>query len=307
MPLEPAGAPPRQLSLFGVEAGDPVPADLAGLLAGPGGVTRMGGTARVSVAVDAAWRVHVLAAEFARRGLATSWLPVPGGGYGVRTAYTGLLAPLAVAWLRAAEAVPPRPAGPVSPGVGAGLPPRGGGKRPPPKFHLNGHRLRLWVAAAGSPEPLGFLLRLGAGDELCWEPVGAALAAIGLPAVLVTPRVVARAIPKQAGPPPDESVPPESWVCEEEAAPMREAAARGDQPAAVDELPEDDHDDHTAARDRGGGAALDEGWPVPPEPPRATVGPAYRITGRRRLGRLAELVGERPAAAPAHVWPGDDA
>ncbi len=33
-------------------------------------------------------------------------------------------------------------------------------------------------------------------------------------------------------------------------------------------------------------------------------GPAYRIAGRRRLGRLAELVGEAPAAAPAGAWPG---
>jgi hypothetical protein len=32
-------------------------------------------------------------------------------------------------------------------------------------------------------------------------------------------------------------------------------------------------------------------------------GPAYRITGRRRLGRLAELVGERPRAVPVQAWP----
>jgi hypothetical protein len=30
----------------------------------------------------------------------------------------------------------------------------------------------------------------------------------------------------------------------------------------------------------------------------------YLIKGRRRLARLAELVGERPAAAPEHLWPG---
>jgi hypothetical protein len=33
-------------------------------------------------------------------------------------------------------------------------------------------------------------------------------------------------------------------------------------------------------------------------------GPAYVIAGRRRLARLAELVGERPAAAPERLWPG---
>jgi hypothetical protein len=66
----------RQLSIFGVEAAEPSPADLAGLLAGPGRIDRMGGTARVSVRVDAAWRVHVLVAELVSRGLVAAWLPV---------------------------------------------------------------------------------------------------------------------------------------------------------------------------------------------------------------------------------------
>ena len=190
---------PRQLSLFGVEAGDPAPGDLAGLLAGPGQVVRMGGTARVSVVVDAAWRVHVLVAEFDRRRLTPTWSPTEVEGHlGVRTSYSTTLATLGAAWLRGAV------------------------KRPPPGFHLDGRRLRLWVAAAGGPDPLGFTLRLGSSDEACWEPVGAALAAVGLPAVLLGPR---------AG------------------------------------------------------------------------GPAYRVTGRRRLARLAELVGDRPAPAPWEVWP----
>ncbi len=32
-------------------------------------------------------------------------------------------------------------------------------------------------------------------------------------------------------------------------------------------------------------------------------GPAYRVTGRRRLARLAELVGEPPPGAPPAGWP----
>jgi len=36
--------------------------------------------------------------------------------------------------------------------------------------------------------------------------------------------------------------------------------------------------------------------------PRAS-GPAYRVTGRRRLARLAELVGEPPPGAPPAGWP----
>lgn len=191
MPL----TPPRQLSLFGVEAAEPEPADLAGLLAGPGQVERMGGTARVTVVVDAAWRVHVLVAELAARGLAATWESTVDGKLAVRTAYTAALAPLAAAWLPE--------------------------MRPPAGFHLNGPRLRLWVAAAGSPDPPGYLLRLGTSADA----VGAALAAVGLPGVLIGPH----------------------------------------------------------GTDRGGSA--------------------YRIVGRRRLARLAELVGDCPTPAPPDLWP----
>ncbi len=206
MPLTVPTPPPRgegarrQLSLFGVEASNASPVDLAGLLAGPGRVSRMGGTARVSVTVDAAWRVHVLVAELAARGLETSWerrARVTGDGveepdgFEVRTAYSVLLAPLAAAWSR----------GPV-----------------PRFFHLNGPRLRLWLACAGTLDARTCTLGLTA-QTAAWDTVGAALARAGLPATLV------------------------------------------------------------------------EG------------GPALRITGRRRLARLAELVGDPPAAAPAECWP----
>ncbi|MFC5945469.1 hypothetical protein, partial [Micromonospora harpali] len=169
MPLTSPDRPPdpvRQLSLFGAEAADPSVADLAGLLAGPGEVSRMGGTARLSIVLDAAWRVHVLVAELSRRGVAATWEATADGRHLVRTSYASTLAPLALAWLR-----DPPTAGEV--------------KRPPAGFHLNGRRLRLWVAAAGAADPPGFLLRLGAADEHCREPVGAALAAVGLPVVLL--------------------------------------------------------------------------------------------------------------------------
>ncbi|MFG3703377.1 hypothetical protein ACGF7U_01360 [Micromonospora sp. NPDC047670] len=189
----------RQLPFFAADAADPSLADLAGLLAGPGEVVRMGGTARLSVVVDAAWRVHVLVAELALRGVAATWEATADGRHAVRTSYARTLKPLAAAWLR------------------------GSAKRPPAGFHLNGRRLRLWLAAAGAAEPPGFLLRLGAVDEECWEPVGGALAAVGLSGALLGP---------------------------------------------------------------------------------AEGGPAYRITGRRRLARLAELVGDPPPAAPPAAWPG---
>jgi hypothetical protein len=188
----------RQMSLFGVEAVPPAPEDLEGLLAGPGQVVRMGGTARVSVVVEEMWRARVLAREFAVRGLAATCVATADQHIGVRTAYSTALAPLAGAWLRGAV------------------------KLPPPGFALDGRRLRLWAAAAGYRDALGYTLRLGPSDEPAWAPVGAALAAIGLPAVLLGPRA---------------------------------------------------------------------------------DGPAYRISGRRRLARLAELVGDTPADVPSLAWP----
>jgi hypothetical protein len=252
--LTPPASPGDQLSVFGAEASEPSPADLAGLLAGPGQVVRMGGTARVSVVVDAAWRVHVLAAEFAARGLASTWVPTADAHLGVRTSYARSLAPLGAAWLRGAV------------------------KRPPARFHLDGRRLRLWVAAAGSPGSLGFLLRLGPSDEACWDAVGAALAAIGLPAVLVTPRAArsGREAPAETA----------DGSADETAAETADGSA--------DETADGTADEPDDADDQGGGAAHE---------PDAITGPAYRITGRRRLARLAELIGERPAAAPAHAWP----
>ncbi|MFI1195789.1 hypothetical protein ACH4T9_21400 [Micromonospora sp. NPDC020750] len=236
MPLTSPDRPPdpvRQLSLFGAEAADPSVADLAGLLAGPGEMVRMGGTARLSIVVDAAWRVHVLVAELARCGLAATWEATADQQHLVRTSYASTLAPLALAWLRdppaPALAAPDPPAlalaAPDLPALdpAAGGPAAGGPvKRPPAGFHLNGRRLRLWVAAAGKSDPPGFLLRLGVDDEACREPVGAALAAVGLPAALLD---------AEAG------------------------------------------------------------------------GPAYRITGRRRLARLADLIGDPPSTAPPLAWP----
>lgn len=196
----------KQLNLFGVEAAAPRPADLAGLLAGPGQVVRMGGTARVSVVVDTLWRARTLHAELAERGIGATLVATVEEHIAVRSAYTTVLAPLGAAWLRGAV------------------------KLPPPGFWLDGRRLRLWVLAAGYADPLGFTLRLvppvGAstrlGDDPAWVPVGMALAAAGLPGALLGTR---------AG------------------------------------------------------------------------GPAYRIVGRRRIGRLAELVGDRPPGVPDEGWP----
>jgi hypothetical protein len=203
----------KQLNLFGVEAAAPSPADLAGLLAGPGQVVRMGGTARVSVVVEELWRARALHAELAARGIGATLVATVDEHIAVRSAYSTMLAPLGAAWLRGAL------------------------KLPPPGFGLDGPRLRLWVLAAGSgsaagsgrqADPLGFTLRLAApgarplAEDPSWVPVGTALSAAGLPAALLGTR---------AG------------------------------------------------------------------------GPAYRIVGRRRIARLAELVGDRPPGVPDEGWP----
>jgi hypothetical protein len=133
----------RQLGIFSADSARPTLADLTGLLIGPGQVSRMGGTARVSVSVSQAWRVHALAAEFAARGLSISWEPTDDGAYWVRTSYSSTLVRLTS-----------------------------------PSF-LDGLRLRLWFLAAGEleeGEEHGVLLGLGHNHALA-RP---ALAPLGL-------------------------------------------------------------------------------------------------------------------------------
>lgn len=202
------------MSLFGADVVPARPVDLEGLLAGPGQVVRMGGTARISVVVDEAWRAHTLLAEFARRGLAATGertragstagtaagstagtaADTPDGGdgtdngtgagtgdaavaghIGVRTAFSASLAPVAARWLRGALT------------------------KPPEDFELNGQMLRMWFIAAGlvhSPQRAGgpprssrtVTLRLSATDQSAWPAVGAALRQAGLPTELIGPR-----------------------------------------------------------------------------------------------------------------------
>lgn len=242
--------PSRQLPFFGAETTEPSPADLAGLLAGPGRLGRMGGTARVSVVVDAAWRVHVLIPELVSRGLVVNWHEVPGE--------PGAPAPAPdVHELESVMPDEPDPdiAGDFDPDFSVAkeaetpaateAPAAEGGDEtepPAPRFEvvtaysrrlnglaaawpeaaaqlfLSGPRLRLWVAAAGEPVPGGYALGLDPGKD----------------------------------------------------------------PGVID-----------AALVRAGLAGrLPEG------------GRRYLIMGKRRVARLAELVGDRPAAAPEQMWPG---
>jgi len=159
-----------QMSLFSAAAHEPRLADLDGLLAGPGQVVRRGATARISVVVADEWRVEALTAEMALVGVAAEHEPAQDtqpaqpGSTTVRTPWLAELRPVADAWTAGAV------------------------KRPPAHWSLDGARLRWWCLAAGSGQPGLYSLALGVSDEPAWQPIGAALAASGVPGVLVGPR-----------------------------------------------------------------------------------------------------------------------
>jgi hypothetical protein len=158
-----------QLSLFSAAARDPVLRDIDGLLAGPGQVVRRNDTARVSVVVTAEWRVVALRAALARLGVDAEVEAAEAEDSGpaataVRTPWLVELRPIADAWTQGAI------------------------KLPPPGWELDGPRLRWWCLAAGTGGGGMYTLALGASDEAAWPAVGAALAAAGVPGLLVGPR-----------------------------------------------------------------------------------------------------------------------
>lgn len=261
---------PRQLSLFGVEARPPNPLDLEGLLAGAGQLTRMGGTARVSLVVDAPWRAAALRAECALRGVASIVGPPDDGFTDFRTAYSAALAPLGARWLRGAE------------------------KCPPEHFVLDGRRLRLWVIAAGAPDGAhAFHLSVTAPERRA----------------AVEPAEEAElAVPKEAADLDDAQESARDPSQEAADADARKAAAKEEREARRLELKRQ-REERAAAK-----IALEErlapveaalaaaGLPAVLVDSRAG-GSAYRIVGRRRLARLAELIGDPPPQAPPGEWP----
>jgi hypothetical protein len=153
-----------QLSLFAAGSQPPAIGDLEGLLLGVAQVVRLGGTARLSVLVDEPWRVSAVLAAYSQRGLRGETAATVEGQTAVRTPFTRALLPVADRWVRGAV------------------------KAVPPRWSLDGPRLRLWAVATGLADEHGYLLRLGRSDPAIWEPAGAALAAAGLAASFVGTR-----------------------------------------------------------------------------------------------------------------------
>jgi hypothetical protein len=186
-----------QMSLFSAAAREPQLADLDGVLAGPGQVVRRADAARISVVVAERWRVSALTAAMESLGVTAEHEVAEPGSTTVRTPWLAELRGLADGWTRGAV------------------------KRPPAGWVLDGARLRWWCLAAGMGQPGLYTLALGASDEPAWHPVGAALAAGGVPGVLVGPRADGPAyrivgqrrlvrLRELVGEPPD-GVPPEAW------------------------------------------------------------------------------------------------
>ncbi|MFI7539702.1 hypothetical protein [Actinoplanes sp. NPDC049599] len=275
----PAG---RQLSIFGVEAAEKSLADLAGLLTGPGRLGRMGGTARVAVRVDAAWRVHVLVEELVARGLVVTWAPVTPDEADEHVAE--LTAEPLELTLAAAEEQPEDPAeqspnpaddpaeqspeladDPAEQLTEAADDPAGGG----PESATTDEPADVVAGTVdkkvnAEPRTVSFEVRTAYSSRLnglarAWPPAGDRLFLTGAQLRL--------------------------WVAAA-GAPRPEGYALGlDPDGNLDKVAD-------AALTRLGLAGT------------VQAGPAYVIAGRRRLARLAELVGERPAAAPERLWPG---
>lgn len=149
-----------QFSLFGAEAAAPALEDLDGLLLAGGRWVRSGDAARVSVVVADRWRADALVAAFADRGVDGPDAVVDAAnGFGVRTAFTSVLAPQAARWTR---------------GANQGL---------PAGFRLGPGGLRMWATATGRRDEVGYLLTTDEPDDRTHQAGGAQLSRLGVAAV----------------------------------------------------------------------------------------------------------------------------
>jgi hypothetical protein len=301
----------RQLSIFGADTIEPSPADLAGLLAGPGRLDRMGGTARVSVPVDAAWRVHVLVNELVSRGLVVSWQPISTPGSTASDPSSGT-----AHQPHTSSIGPDRHRGDAHRPDGSGSAPDRGDDADPDDYDVEpidvdpdpdydadlidepAGDVEAGDSGAGPGGPVAGRSAAGAAldrdDETGADGGSGTIGTRGAVATAVfdvrtaySSRLngLARSWPAAAGRLFLSGPRLRLWVAAA-GGPVEDGYALGldpdDDPSVVD-----------AALVRAGlaGTLSDDGR-------------YYLIMGKRRLARLAELVGERPAEAPPALWPG---
>ncbi len=149
-----------QLSLFSADARPTGVGDLAGLLCGPGQITRFGAgdTARLSIVLPDPSRAGAVAAACAATGIAVRPVHTESGTTALRTAFRCDLVDLAQAWTRGAS------------------------KAIPPDLQLDGPILRLWTLATGCPDGRGgYLLALDSHAPETHEALIAAATRAGIP------------------------------------------------------------------------------------------------------------------------------
>lgn len=149
-----------QMSLFSAETCTAGPADLAGLLCGPGQIVRFGtgDTARLSIVLADPARAAPVLTACAATGIELTAVLTETGATALRTAFRRDLVGMAVAWTRGAI------------------------KSVPSGLQLDGSILRLWTLAAGQPDERGgYLLAIDPHAPQTHLPLVAATTRLGLP------------------------------------------------------------------------------------------------------------------------------
>lgn len=148
-----------QLSLFSADARPTGVDDLAGLLCGPGQITRFGDgdTARLSIVLPDPSRATAVAAACEVTGITVKPVHTESGATALRTAFRRDLVDLAKVWTRGAS------------------------KAVPPGLQLDGPVLRLWTLATGRPDDRGgYLLALDSHAPQTHEALIAAATRAGI-------------------------------------------------------------------------------------------------------------------------------
>ncbi|WP_024795082.1 hypothetical protein [Tomitella biformata] len=164
----------HQLSFFAAESEPPEPADLSGLLAGPGQCVLSGERARISVVVEDLWRAEAIAELMAEcalpgRRLDTEIGRSEEGRPLVRTELAPELSALSRSWVK------------------------GAAKTVPDGWTPSSRAQRAWALAAGrgsidNSEDGHYLLGLDPHAPDTHQPLAGALARVGIAAVLIGPR-----------------------------------------------------------------------------------------------------------------------